>query len=397
MKRIIIRLDHQSPAETDWAEVNAQGEFFSAKNSLAEISTRINEHRILVLLPGSEVLITRVTLPGGNRKRQVQAVPYILEESLAADVEELHFALGNRLEDNTCAVAVIAGERLDRWLDLLADAGIEPDFMGSEVLAVPFSGTPAILFDGRMIIFRTGSQSGFAFESAGLEELQTGDSELFAEITLYGPGKKNDLPADIEHKITSEKSTNAEPLEILASGLSENNSINLLQGDYSPHAQWEKLWHRWRLPVALILAALLLFSGLQMEKYFTLRQKNLILSQQIEQLYKEVFPEAQKIVNPRAQMEHNLRQLRKETGVAGGFLPLLKRTASHLSETEGFKLDGLHFHDGSLDLDIRLANLYALDDLKNKLSSQGLIVNIRTASSIEDEVQARLKIREKSS
>ncbi|MFO7760680.1 MAG: type II secretion system protein GspL [Desulfobia sp.] len=396
MKRIIIRLGDQAPAKVDWAEIKAEGKIFTARNSLAEISARIRGHQVIALIPGTDVLLTQVVLPKTSWKRQVQAVPYIMEESLAADVENLHFALGGRLKDNTIAVAVIARELLDIWLSILTNVEIEPSFIVPDILAVPFTDIPAILFDGHMVLCHTGRQSGFSFELANLPELLASDSEQFAEIVSYGYRQKEDMPSEIQDKIVAEHSLHDEPMEILAAGFEEKNAINLLQGPYSPHAQWERLWYRWRFPAGLALTAVLLFAGLQTERYFTLRQKNAMLSKQIEQLYREVFPESQKIVNPRIQMGHRLQELQKKTGGSDDFLSLLKNTAAPMPPSEGFRLDSLHYHNGVLDLDIRLADLQALDNLTSRLSAQNFAVNIRTASSIEDEVQVQLQIGEES-
>ncbi len=396
MKKIIIRLNHTFSAETDWAEIDAAGNIHTARSSLPEIRSLINNQRIIALLPASEVLITRVVLPAGRRKRQIQAVPFILEESLAADVEELHFVLGSPTEDHSCPVAVIARKRLDIWLNLLAEADIEPAYMTPDVLAVPFHESPSILIDGQMVLCRTGVQDGFAFELANLEGLRpeaTGDD---AGFVLYGQGDKKDLPATIGNHIKAEHAGNTGVVELLASGFSEENSINLLQGDYSPHAQWKRLWINWRLPAGLALTALILALGVHLERYYTLKQKDSLLTKRIEHLYSEVFPEAQRIVNPQAQMEHNLRQLREKTGTTGGFLPLLNRAAPLMKAADGFSLEGLHYHEGRLDMEIRLTNLYALDDLKNKLTNQGLAVTIRTASSLDGGVQARLQVKENS-
>lgn len=397
MKRIIIRLDDQAPAEADWAEIKAEGEISTARHSLEEISTRIKGHQVIVLVPGSEVLLTQVTLPKTSWKRQVQAVPYILEESLAGDVEDLHFALGGREEDNTFAVAVIARDRLNYWLSILNRADIEPAFIGPDVLAVPFTETPAILFDNQTALCRTGRQSGFTFESVSLPELLTSDPQQFGEVVSYGLRQSKDLPGEIRDKIAAEHSPHAEPLEILASGFEEKDTINLLQGPYSPHAQWERLWQRWRFPAGLALAALLLFTGLQTERYFALKQESAMLSEQIEKIYREVFPDSRRIVNPRAQMENRLQELQGKPDSSDGFLALLNNSARPLPSAEGFRLDSLNYRDDTLDLDIRLADLQTLDSLSNRLSAEDLAVDIRTASSVEDEVQVRLQISEKPS
>jgi general secretion pathway protein L len=49
-----------------------------------------------VLVPASDCAFHHVTLPAGLRKAPQQVVPFLLEEQLATDVDETHFALLHR-------------------------------------------------------------------------------------------------------------------------------------------------------------------------------------------------------------------------------------------------------------------------------------------------------------
>ena len=76
--------------------------------------------QVIVLVPGTDVILTSVTVPTRNRNRMAAAVPYLLEEQLAADVDESHFALGERDAEGRVAVAVVSRARMDAWLAALA-------------------------------------------------------------------------------------------------------------------------------------------------------------------------------------------------------------------------------------------------------------------------------------
>ena len=52
--------------------------------------------RVVVLVPGTECLLTGVHIPGRNRQKLLRAVPYALEDQLSDEVENLHFALGEQ-------------------------------------------------------------------------------------------------------------------------------------------------------------------------------------------------------------------------------------------------------------------------------------------------------------
>src|SRR5439155_128199 len=66
-----------------------------------------------------------------------QLVPYALEEHLADDIDDLHFAIGKRAgESSRAPVAVVARALLDEWLAMLHAGGIEPEaiYADSELL-----------------------------------------------------------------------------------------------------------------------------------------------------------------------------------------------------------------------------------------------------------------------
>src|ERR1044071_8354455 len=52
--------------------------------------------RVIVLVPGTDALLAEPVLPVKSGTKLAQVVPFALEEHLAADVEDLHFAVGKR-------------------------------------------------------------------------------------------------------------------------------------------------------------------------------------------------------------------------------------------------------------------------------------------------------------
>ncbi|HVH36514.1 MAG TPA: type II secretion system protein GspL, partial [Tahibacter sp.] len=62
----------------------------------AEVAARAA--RIVVLVPGAEVLLLETPAVSKNRSQLAKAVPYALEDQLAQPVEELHFALAAKAD-----------------------------------------------------------------------------------------------------------------------------------------------------------------------------------------------------------------------------------------------------------------------------------------------------------
>ena len=82
--------------------------------------------KVIVLVPGTDALLAEPVLPVKSGAKLAQVVPFALEEHLAADVEDLHFAVGKRDTRPGTPVAVVSHARMDAWQALLADAGCKP-------------------------------------------------------------------------------------------------------------------------------------------------------------------------------------------------------------------------------------------------------------------------------
>ncbi len=81
-----------------------------------------------VVVPGTDVLLTEPELPAKAGAKLQQIVPYALEEQLAEDIDELHFAIGKRVGDApTTPVAVVALSLMDEWTNALKAAGLAPE------------------------------------------------------------------------------------------------------------------------------------------------------------------------------------------------------------------------------------------------------------------------------
>jgi len=131
-------------------------------------------------------------------------------------------------------------------------------------------------------------------------------------------------------------------------------------------------------------------------EYRSLYQENQLLTQRIEKIYREVFPGAKRVVNPRAQMQQHLLELRKgQSGGEDGFLELLKLSGVVLQKNAAVQLKGATYRDGRMDLDITATDLQVLDKLKQQLGVSGeLQVEIQSATSDEKrQVQSRLRLR----
>src|SRR5512137_658002 len=136
---LLLRLPRTPEEPATWLIASAGGAPLAATQSgpLADAAAAAAGRRLCVLVPGSDVLLAEPELPAKSGIRLQQLVPYALEEQLADNIDELHFALGRRAADsNRTPVAVVAHELMNAWLAELRAAGLEPDclYADSELL-----------------------------------------------------------------------------------------------------------------------------------------------------------------------------------------------------------------------------------------------------------------------
>jgi type II secretion system protein L len=115
---ILVRFDPDSDwREARWLVCDADGALGSERrDALETIAAECAGRPIIGLLPGAVVLATRAALPRASRNKRLQALPYALEDQLAADPETLHFALGRERDDGSCEVEIVARELIESVL-----------------------------------------------------------------------------------------------------------------------------------------------------------------------------------------------------------------------------------------------------------------------------------------
>ena len=133
-----LDLDHPHNATADWVVTDDADTLLEAQEGLvSEMDWPESADRVIVSVPTFDVLMTKVSIPGGNRQKLLRAVPYAVEEQIVDDVDSLHFSLSEKTEGNMYGVVASDSERMAAWLELLANAGICPSMLVPDVLCLP--------------------------------------------------------------------------------------------------------------------------------------------------------------------------------------------------------------------------------------------------------------------
>jgi len=382
-----------------------------ADTALDELSVLAGGCRVVVIVPAADLLLTSATVPSRSRQRIVSAVPYLLEDQLASDVEQLHFVIGAADAAGRVATVVVEHQKMQQWLELLRTHHVEPHTVVADLCCLPQSDAPewSLLLEGDTVLVSTGRNQGFVVDADNLmlmlrSTLQTREKGAGApeQLRLISSGTGGDLAlveqlSELDLVVLREDES-VDALHHLAQGFDKKQALNLLQGRYSRREQIGKLLRPWRAAAAM-LAALLLFSGgMTVVDYFELSREKVALQQNIDQTYLAACPGARKVVNARAQMEQCLKKLRGGgVGPGGeGLLVMLSSIGDALKAANGLQLQRLSFRGGQLDMALAINDIQGLDQLKQRIiKDAGLQVEILSATSRNKRIEARLQLKGK--
>jgi len=389
-----IRFDAGTESAS-WLKLTADGAVAATGHGpVTEIREAVAGYHVVVIIPAEDVLLCRAAVPGHSRRLLAQAVPYALEDQLAADVETLHFAFGQIVNDEV-AVAVVDRSLMDGWMGRLREAGLNPYALVPETLLLPWqAGQWQLACWGDRYLLRNGEQSGIAMDADNIAVLMR---QVLAEagepqrLVVYAAEGAQTPLDDVALEIDRQPLPHS-VLPWLASHYDEHLALNLLQGAYSRRERLGQYWRPWRMAVSMVAVLLLLQVGVTVADYQRLSRERAALQEQIETIYRQAFPEARKVVNPKVQMENALKALRG--GAGGGLNELLAQAGQEFKSSPGLELQRLSYREGQLDVALTIADLQRLDELKQRLTQNGkLHVEIQSASAQGTVVEARLRIR----
>lgn len=348
--------------------------------------------RRVAVVPGELVTMHSLRIPARSRAKAVAAVPYMLEESLAGSVDELEFRLLHWARGGVSKVAVMSRETVDQWQEALAGFPDRTDALVPDYLLLPFhsEGRCTLAADGEgRVVIRTGELDGLVINEPELDLWweETGHSGIpvavnDAEHARYLIERSGDM--------VSEWRIGRHFPEWLQHGHQVPDNADLLRhGADSADAQASR---RWMAAAGVLIGlAIAIRVGVDGYQYFTLKAEERRLDQQIEATLKQAFPDVTRIVDPKAQMEQRLVELKGRTG-GSGFLSLLGIVADAIPGSNA-TLEEITFRNAVLLVTCRTTDFQALDRLQQRFAAHpGVTVELVSSGSRENSVNGRFRL-----
>jgi len=377
---------------------------------LDELGAIARGKTVTVLIDSHYTTIKPVSVPSKNRSKQLLAIPFAMEDSLAEDIEDTHFALGKILpssDDSNNQLPVIAINRklLRDTLALFAEQGIHVNHMTADALLLPReSNAWSILLNEASAVIKCGDAE---LHNCEVENLQIILDALLeqsdkppASISCYHKADSQDVSTLFENTDIpfTEISYQNHPLEIFVGAFKQGQSLNILQGEFTAKRESSITWLQpWKYVAAI--AGLWIVLHLTYASILTsqLEDKNIALAKKIEMEFRRAIPDAKKMTNMQKRVERRLKDL-KSTGDAdysNGFLNILSEATPALSANKKINIKAAIYRNNYIDIDLSASSLQDIEQVKTRLLESKKIKTVLSTTVEKDKVKGRLRLEAK--
>ncbi|WP_135380898.1 type II secretion system protein GspL [Vibrio tasmaniensis] len=353
---LTVRLSSEPQSPVQWLvwstsqqEVIASGEL-SSWDQLDELTPYAEKRSCIALLPGNECLIKRVEIPKGAARQFDSMLPFLLEDEVAQDIEDLHLTILDK-DATHATVCGVDREWLKQALDQFRKANIIFRKVLPDTLAVPVEdqGISALQIDQHWLL-RQGHYQAVSISEAWLpmflqsDWVVADDEEKPTTIFSY-----TTMPSD-DVQQQSGMEWQAKPAELVMSLLSQQaitSGVNLLTGTFKTKSSFSKYWRVWQkvaIAACLLVAVIVTQQVLKVQQYEAQAQAYRMES---ERIFRAVLPGKQRIPTV-SYLKRQMNDEAKKYGGSGdddsllGWLALLPETLGQVKsiEVESIRYDG---------------------------------------------------------
>jgi len=388
-----------------WAEQNneiiASGELNSAAD-LTQLTEKAKTRQVVTFVSSADVALKQLTVPGNSQRAIRAAAPYMLEDELAQDVEQLFFAyanLKNVASDFNCFVAAVERRQLEQWQAWLSDANINCKVMIPDLLALPESndGWTAVQL-GKQLLIRQSAWQGMVVDLSIWPQL----AKSLADHVSKQTGDEDQTLPIINHysALTSEHfSLNALPEELplaILAAQTPTQKFNLLQSEYQVKQSKSPIAVTWLSAASLAAVALLFTIGLKGAKISQLSAQQTKVENEIVSIYKKTFPQSKrvKVSTVRSQLKRKLSEFGAGTNQAG-FLSMFEKIRPAFVIVPQLKPDSIKFDSKRQEFRIQAtaSGYQYFEKFKNELEKAKLTVNQGSLNNQGEQVSGSFSIK----
>lgn len=394
----------EAPRQCQWALVSEGREPVAGEGPLAQLPQRAE--RVQLVLPATEVLITRAHLPQAARRRAGSVLAFAVEEETLGDPDAIQVSwLGSAADADVLAVADRTG--LKAWHDALEAAGIGEYEIHCETLMLPWTaGEWSLAWDGREGFVRSGEFEGAATDCGDRES-----PPLSLRLLLDEAKARIEAPQTIAlHLIAPDVAADAAPdvdawQRKLGVALRLAGSWDWRRAAPDAGVSLTQERKRWRLlpgtlarlrPAAWLVGIALAVHALALVGDWTrLAGEQRSLRQRMESRFRAAFPDAVAVADPALQMRRKLTETRHAAGLpdAGDFLPMIGKVAAALKDLPPGGLRIASYESGRLTLELAAIEEAGVRRIVARLQQAGMLVDASARGSRPGSAAVVLTVR----
>ncbi|MYF48807.1 MAG: hypothetical protein F4220_01455 [Gammaproteobacteria bacterium] len=381
-----------------FADCNELLEHVAAETSMVDGAASFAE--VVGLVSNQHILSLQCDVPGRRASQLRQALPYVVEEFTAAEIEDLHIAHGTIKAGTPVACCLVAKSLLDDWLASLAEAGIRPQSLVAESELLPHEpGCLSILFDGDAVLMRSAREAATLERANLLMALATiGDERVRPLNGSLSELERSQFDGEVEEAAgVPLDGVRQDALDYLAGRwLHRGDVINLLQGDYRLESSVRPGRAKWRGIAALAALWLLVALGTTVAEGWWSSQKADALEASALALYRDIYPDDQSVTAQSLRRRLNAR-LGENAGPSGGagavsLIDLLGHMASVIKPSMTVASIDYNERRGEFQAELIVRRYADADEVLEAIAGRGLEAEISSAEQVEGGVSARFRL-----
>lgn len=374
--------------DVSWQAVDGHGAPLAegGEGDLGQAAALAEGRKVVVLIPAREVFRARLDLPSRGRRSAVRGAKYALEDRIAGDVEELHFAVGPAVGDQL-EVAAVERQWLEDLLRRASDAGLRPIAVYGEGDALPdLPNAAAALLESDSLLLRANGAhvvSAEPGELAGLVDIvcaEHADEEAVPfRLVIYCEPPLEDAAREVMAGLTGRevelRLLQRGVMPQLAAESMSGAAVNLLQGEFRPRNGGGR--RLTEAAIGLLALALLYPAYLAMDGWRVHREYQ-ALAGVVDARLRQLMPDVGATAELRSEFGRRVASADLSAAAeSDGFLRLLESLG--FDGGDRTRVLGLNYRSGSANVRLAAADMETLEQARRRLISSGYSVLIQTA------------------
>lgn len=369
MRRTLFIYITQLNAEPEgWLLRNAEGQTETQQPGWPDARHAKNA-TVVIILGAEHSLCLPAQFPGRkNLNAWRKAAPWILEDHIADETSELHYAISPQAQDNgQYLVAASEIEPLQALLERAKEHHLEIDCITPDACLLPTNDNGhSSAHLGDRILLRD-SSGACALPSAAAQA----------------------IIGEQPHWLDSGSALAA--LDGLSAEWNALNSMNLRQGHLAPGEAIAAKLRPWRSVAIAATVVAALWTGITAIQVNQLKSENAALQAEMTATFKAALPNS-RMVKPRTQMQQALAG--SQGGHSGGFLSALQTATQPLAAISDVKLSSLDQRGASLVLNLTATKISTVEQVRNAMSQlNGYRAEVGSVRADTDNVQLRVTVQ----